>query len=159
MVWAAVDEAAGGFGVPGRRFSPVARCLEPARTWLPVTVCLVGNSSPPSEAPRRTRPVRRCPGAARAAQPLLVLCAASVMLRARPLGPAELGEPVYRGLSRNAELGGAATLQRGVLPGLCRVCPQSHGVFRHDQCHALQGFGDLVLGAGDGDGQGGEALS
>jgi hypothetical protein len=52
----------------GWRYSPT-RDARTARTWPPAGVCLVGKVSPPSDAPRRTRPALRCPGAARAAQP------------------------------------------------------------------------------------------
>src|SRR5215467_4155613 len=97
MVWAAVDESSRGFWCARLALLTHARCLEPARTWLPATVCLVGNSSPPSEAPRQTRPARRCPGAARAAKPLPVLGRGFCH---GPVPAARLGEPggtAYRG--------------------------------------------------------------
>ena len=63
------------------------------------------------------------------------------------------------GPAGSSERGRPATFQRGVFPGLCGLRPQSRGALRHDHCHALHGFSDLVLGARDGGGYGGEALS
>src|SRR6266571_777084 len=69
MFEAAVDEAAGGFACPAAVSSP-ALPMWPARAASGF-LCLAGNSSPPSDAPRQRRPALRCPGAARAAQPSL----------------------------------------------------------------------------------------
>jgi len=61
----------------------------PAHTWLPAGVRLVG-SSPPREAPRRTRPAQRCPGTARAAQPPILPAMASAKGHPESFGRGEL---------------------------------------------------------------------
>jgi len=73
----------GVFGVPAWRSSPV----RDARTGSHMAPSLCppgGRTSPPSEAPRWTRPVRHCPGAARAGQPLMSAMGPCSIGRLRP---------------------------------------------------------------------------
>jgi len=153
---AAVDEPARGFLVcPAGVSHP---CEMPDRLAPdPRSVSAWWHLVSPQRVPGQTRPARRCPGAARAAWPL-------ILLPWPPPGPSWTGRSGIAGsrtscLAERAEPRGPATFLRGILPGFRRACSQPGGAFRQDQRHAIQGFGDLAFGAGDGDSNIGEALS
>jgi len=57
-----------GLCLPGWRYSPT-RDAQTGSHLAPGRCPPGGQGLPPSDAPRRTRPALRCPGAARAAQP------------------------------------------------------------------------------------------
>ena len=72
MFLAAVDEPAGGFGVPGSRSDYPARDAQPGARRPPAGVCLVSLVVTPHDAPGRRGPRCAAPGAARAGQPPIV---------------------------------------------------------------------------------------